>query len=326
MTVADYLPFGITPDDIIAFLAGIVAFVSVYAVWNGLIAKDPLSGRLKMLNARRSELKAEMLSTRRRNKDKDTKSVDFMRQVVGKLKLLGSAQSAKIEKSLAQAGIRSRDGVVIFLFFKVVLPIVLATIAVVLFYGLQLYDLPPMARLAISLMAVLLGFYAPDLYVRNLGSKRQHMLRKGLPDALDLMVICAEAGLTLDASLNRVARELGTSWPELGEEFGLTAIELGFLPDRRRALHNMIDRTGLPGIRGMVNTLLQSEKYGTPLAQSLRVLASEFRDERMMRAEEKAARLPATMTVPLVIFVLPALFVVLIGPAIIGTIDNLSKL
>jgi tight adherence protein C len=326
MTVADYLPFGITPDDIIAFLAGIVAFVSVYAVWNGLIAKDPLSGRLKTLNARRSELKAEMLSTRRRNKDKDTKSVDFMRQVVGKLKLLGSAQSTKIEKSLAQAGIRSRDGVVIFLFFKVVLPIVLATIAVVLFYGLQLYDLPPMARLAISLMSVLLGFYAPDLYVRNLGSKRQHMLRKGLPDALDLMVICAEAGLTLDASLNRVARELGTSWPELGEEFGLTAIELGFLPDRRRALHNLIDRTGLPGIRGMVNTLLQSEKYGTPLAQSLRVLASEFRDERMMRAEEKAARLPATMTVPLVIFVLPALFVVLIGPAIIGTIDNLSKL
>jgi tight adherence protein C len=326
MTVADYLPFGITPDDIIAFLAGIVAFISVYAVWTGLIVKDPLAGRLKSLNARRSELKAEMLATRRRNKAKETKSVDFMRQVVGKLKLLRSAQATKIEKSLAQAGMRSRDGVVIFLFFKVVLPLVLATVAAVLFYGLQLYNLPPMARLAVSLAAVLAGFYAPDLYVRNMASKRQHMLRKGLPDALDLMVICAEAGLTLDAALNRVARELGTSWPELGEEFSLTAIELGFLPDRRQALNNLTDRTGLPGIRGMVNTLQQSERYGTPLAQSLRVLASEFRDERMMRAEEKAARLPATMTVPLVIFVLPALFVVLIGPAVIGVIDNLSKL
>ncbi len=150
------------------------------------------------------------------------------------------------------------------------------------------------------------------------------MLR-GLPDGLDLMVICAEAGLSLDASLNRIAQEIGPSAPELADELALTAVELSFLPERRQALVNLENRSSLPAIRGVVNTLVQTEKYGTPLSQSLRVLSNEFRDTRMLRAEEKAARLPATLTVPMILFILPTLFIVLVGPAMIDVYDNLIR-
>jgi tight adherence protein C len=169
------------------------------------------------------------------------------------------------------------------------------------------------------------GFMGPDLFIKNAISKRQTAMRKGLPDALDLMVICAEAGLSLDAMLKRVSEEFAQSSPELAEELQLTSLEVGFLPDRRQALQNLNNRTNMPGIRGVVNALIQSDKYGTPLAQSLRVLSHEFREERMLRAEEKAARLPAMMTVPMIVFILPPLFIVLIGPAILRVIDALGK-
>ncbi len=323
MNLGDMLPPGVAPEDAIVGLAGLVAILVVFAVWYGLLARDPLAARIKALAARRGDLKTELTAPRRRE-TRRVKSLGFMRRVVERLKLMRSAQAGKIAQRLAAAGWRSKDAVVVYLFFKAALPIMFAAAAVVVLYVLELYDMPSLARLATALGSVAVGAYAPDIYVRNAASKRRQKLRKGLPDALDLMVICAEAGLTLDAALSRVSRELGASAPELADEFGLTAVELGFLPDRRQALSNLNLRTDLPGIRGMVNTLAQTEKYGTPLAQSLRVLAAEFRDERLLRAEEKAARLPATMTVPLVVFILPALFIVLIGPAILSALDNLS--
>ena len=165
------------------------------------------------------------------------------------------------------------------------------------------------------MVALLLGYKAPDLWVSNKRTKRTNALRKGLPDALDLLVICAEAGLTVDAAFSRVAKELGRAYPELGEEFALTSIELGFLTERRMAFENLAYRCNLESVKGVVTTMIQTEKYGTPLASALRVLSAEFRNERMMRAEEKAARLPAIMTVPLILFILPVLFVVILGPA-----------
>src|SRR5690606_31613991 len=163
-------------------------------------------------------------------------------------------------------------------------------------------------------------------YVKNATTKRQKALRKQLPDGLDLLVICAEAGLGLDAAFSRVSKEMVKSSPELADEVGLTSIELSFLPERRQALQNLSERTNMPEFRGVVNTLMQTEKYGTPLAQSLRVLSAEFRNERLLRAEEKAARLPAILTVPMIIFILPALFIVLIGPAILRAVDALSSI
>jgi tight adherence protein C len=172
---------------------------------------------------------------------------------------------------------------------------------------------------------VAFSYKAPDIWLKNKVNKRSDAVRKGLPDALDLLVICAEAGLTVDAAFNRVAKELGKAYPELGDEFGLTAIELGFLNERRNAFENLAERVDLEAVRGVVTTMIQTEKYGTPLASALRVLSAEFRNERMMRAEEKAARLPAIMTVPLILFILPVLFVVILGPAACSISDNFIK-
>jgi tight adherence protein C len=181
-------------------------------------------------------------------------------------------------------------------------------------------------QMGVALMAVIIGAYAPDIWLKNTITKRKQVLQKGVPDALDLLAICAEAGQSLDGALKRVSGELSRSCPELAEELALTGMELGLLPDRRKALENLDLRCGLPSIRSVVQTLAQTEKYGTPLSQSLRVLAAEYRNDRMMKAEAKAARLPAVLTVPMIAFILPPLFIVLIGPAIIRVIDLMGRL
>jgi tight adherence protein C len=165
------------------------------------------------------------------------------------------------------------------------------------------------------------GFFGPDLLVKNAGDNRVKKLTLSLPDALDLMVICAEAGLSLDATIKRVGGEMAFAAPEISDELMLTGIELSFLPDRQVALQNLISRTDVPKLRALVNSLIQSERYGTPLANSLRVLSAEFRDERLMAAEEKAAKLPAIMTVPMILFILPSLFMIIMGPAVLHVLD-----
>jgi tight adherence protein C len=316
------LPFGLTADDLLLILLSAVAFITVLAVWYALVERHPMERRARMLAGRRAELRGQMLKDRGHSR-RQKESLSFMRRVVVLLKLVQSQQSSKLNARLAQAGLRARDAAIVFLFFKVATPVLLGAAAFFLVYLLEVGDLSPATRLCVVLAGAALGFFAPELYVSNLSSKRQLSLSKGLPDALDLLVICAESGLALDIALDRVANEVGGANPELGEELQLTSVELGFLPDRRQALINLTRRTNLAAIRGVVNTLLQTEKYGTPLSQSLRVLANEFRDQRLLRAEEKAARLPATLTVPMIVFILPVLFIVLIGPAIISVMDNL---
>ena len=225
-----------------------------------------------------------------------------------------------------QAGIRSKDLAVVVIFARLVLPIVIGTTVIVGVYLLDWFpEWGPIKRYGLVAASLIGSYKAPDLWLKNKITKRSNAVRKGLPDALDLLVICAEAGLTVDAAFNRVARELGKAYPELGDEFALTSIELGFLTDRRSAFENLANRIDLEAVRGVVTTMIQTEKYGTPLASALRVLAAEFRNERMMRAEEKAARLPAIMTVPLILFILPVLFIVILGPASCSISDNLFK-
>jgi tight adherence protein C len=209
------------------------------------------------------------------------------------------------------------------IFGRMMLPIVFGLGAVVCVYLLELWpDWTPFKKFGVTAAALILSYKAPDIYLKNKISKRSDAIRKGLPDALDLLVICAEAGLTVDAAFGRVAKELGKGYPELGDEFMLTSIELGFLTERRQAFENFAMRVDLDAVRGVVTTMIQTEKYGTPLASALRVLSAEFRNERMMRAEEKAARLPAIMTVPLICFILPTLFIVILGPAACSIADN----
>ncbi|MGB8273911.1 MAG: type II secretion system F family protein [Alphaproteobacteria bacterium] len=321
MRLSDYLPSGLTMESAILWAAGAAAFLVVAGVWQGLLERDPAAARLRQLSKRRETLMQD-LKTPRRNQSRP-RSVGFMHQVVERLKLLKNEQTQSVMEKLARAGWRSRDILVTYLFLKVTLPAVFGAVAATMFYGMGLYGLPAFQKLLVVLAAVLAGVYAPDIVVKNASDKRRNAIRLGLPDALDLMVICAEAGLSLDSALKRVAKEMALGNPEIADEFGLTSVEIGFLPDRVMALKNLIKRNNLPGIRGLVNTLIQSEKYGTPLAQSLRVLSAEYRNERLMRAEEKAARLPAILTVPMILFVLPPLFVVLIGPGILRFVDSM---
>lgn len=219
--------------------------------------------------------------------------------------------------TVAHAGYRNKELAYFIIVARAIAPIVLGGIAALVIYGIEFWpDWGPMTRFGAFAGTLILSYKGPEIYLSNKAGKRTKEIQKGLPDALDLLVICAEAGLTVDAAFNRVAKELGRAYPELGDEFALTAIELSFLNERKMAFNNLAYRVNLEAVKGVVTTMVQTERYGTPLASALRVLSAEFRNERMMRAEEKAARLPAIMTVPLILFILPTLFVVILGRAV----------
>ena len=303
---------------IATILSAVATFAVMLAIYAATTVKDPMARRVKALNERREQLKAGIVaSTNKRKKlTNRNQAADNVRQLLSQFKMLQDDQVKKTQLRLMQAGIRTKDLAFFIIFARFVLPVVIGVAAVVALYFMNYFPEWSWFRRYATVAGLLVGSYkAPDIWLKNKVTKRSHAIRKGLPDALDLLVICAEAGLTVDAAFNRVSRELGKAYPELGDEFGLTAIELGFLNERRQAFENLANRVDLEAVRGVVTTMIQTEKYGTPLASALRVLSAEFRHQRMMRAEEKAARLPAIMTVPLILFILPTLFVVILGPA-----------
>ena len=302
-----------------SILAGIAALATVMAIYAALTVRDPMAKRVKSLNARREELKLGLMTeaqVKRRTLRRKTDLTDKVRDYLARFSMLQDSQIKEIEQKLMQGGIRRKELAYVVVAARLVLPIVFGLIAAVLVYWTDTYpDWGPMKRLAAFAASLAAGYYGPGMYLKNIITKRTDAIRKGLPDALDLLVICAEAGLTVDAAFGRVARELGRAYPKLADEFALTSIELSFLTERRMAFENLTYRVDLEAMKGVTTTMVQTERYGTPLASALRVLSAEFRNERMMRAEEKAARLPAIMTVPLIVFILPTLFVVILGPA-----------
>jgi tight adherence protein C len=213
------------------------------------------------------------------------------------------------------AGFRGYGPVVTFLAVRLIAPLAMLLIASAYVFGLLNLDQPLVLKLGIVLAATGLGYYAPFLYVRNLITKRQKAIRRAWPDALDLLLICVESGMSIEAALVKVSSEIGSQSVELAEELSLTTAEMSFLQDRRKAYENLGARTGIDNVRSVVTSLIQAEKYGTPLGQSLRVLAQDGRDTRMAEAEKKAASLPPKLTVPMIIFFLPVLFAVIMGPA-----------
>jgi tight adherence protein C len=320
--LADWLPAGVTLDDAITLLAVLAVLTTVLAMWQVLRPSSVFERRLEQIVQRKESLRQQALAARR---GRGLAAVGFMREAVTRLNLLRSRHAADARDMLVQAGIRSRDAMIGFLFARVSLPFLFGLTLLADTKVFHLLPIPPAFDFVPPMVGVLFGFYAPTIYLRNAAAKRAKQLQLSLPDGLDLMVICAEAGLSLDAALIRVSRELGNGSPELAEELAITAAELTFLPDRRMAFDNLNTRTNSEGIRAVVNTLQQTAKFGTPLAQSLRVLAAEMRTARMTRAEEKAARLPALLTVPMILFILPTLFIVLLGPAAIGIIDTFAN-
>ncbi len=325
-----------TPDHPTLFGVDIVAVgwipamlavaVVVLAIYAAVTVRDPMAKRIKALNARREELKAGIVvapTRKRASIIRRNATTDRIRGFLQSLSVLQESQVSEVQQKLAQAGIRKKEWGVAIILARLICPIAFGGLTALVVFGTNLFpEWPSYKRFGAFGVMLLFGYLLPNIWLANLVGKRTAEVRKGLPDALDLLVICAEAGLTVDTGFARVARELGRAYPELADEFALTTIELAFLNERRQAFENLSYRVNLEAVKGVTATLIQTEKYGTPLASSLRVLSAEFRNERMMRAEEKAARLPAIMTVPLILFILPTLFVVILGPAACSIADN----
>lgn len=309
-------------------LAGVAALAVMMAIYAAVTVRDPMAKRVKALTDRREELKQGIVksaSKKRTSLVRKSEKTERMKDTLSGMKVLQQSQVADVQQKLAHAGYRNKELAVYVIALRMVLPILLGGLGFLVIFVIEYFpDWGPMKRV-MGVGAMLFGGYkAPEIFLQNKSNKRVDAIRKGLPDALDLLVICAEAGLTVDAAFNRVAKELGRAYPELGDEFALTAIELSFLNERKMAFDNLAYRVNLDAVKGVVTTMIQTERYGTPLASALRVLSAEFRNERMMRAEEKAARLPAIMTVPLILFILPVLFVVILGPAACSIADAFS--
>jgi tight adherence protein C len=273
LDITRWLPPGVKLNDAIAGLAALATLAILIVLWQALRPKDVFQRRIEQIVARKEAMRRRRISAPSRQSQRP---VSFMRAAVTRLNLLRSRHASEARLLLARAGLRSPDAMIAFLFARLSLPSILGVATLMDGSLLNLLPLPHELRFLPALGAALLGFYAPRIYLTNAAAKRAKQLRLALPDGLDLMVICSEAGLSLDATLVRVSRELANSFPELAEEFAITAAELTFLPDRRAAFDNLNNRTDSDAIRAIVNTLQQTAKFGTPLAQSLRILSAEF--------------------------------------------------
>ena len=305
---------------LITLTAAAAAFLSVLAVSLPLLARDRLSVRLKAVASHRSALAAQQRQALSKQINPLTlKRQALMRAVIDRLKLSRLLEAKDLRVRLAQAGWKGKNAPLTYVFCQVALPALFLVLG--LFYaGVLFAKYPPQARIMVLVLAMAIGAYLPTLVLKNAIQKRQVQLRRAFPDALDLMVICVDAGLSMEGAMNRVVEEMGEAAPDLAEELGVCAAELAFLGERRQAWENLADRTGLAEAKTLATTLIQSEKYGTPVSQGLKVLAQENRETRMANAEKKAAALPAKLTVPMIVFFLPVLFMVIIGPAAIQVI------
>ena len=320
----------LTTQNIILVLSTIGAFLAIIAVAMPFLQTDGRDNRLKYLARRREELQAQQRSKFEANRQaslrrRETRSQNLMTTVLNRLNLMEKARSPELRLKMNQAGFRGQGPAIAYVFARLALPLVMASVIALVLFSAKKADFDPLLKLLICAGAAGLGYLVPDIVVANTAKKRQQMMIKGFPDALDLIVICVEAGISLEQAFVRVAHELAEMSPILAEEFGITTAELAYLGDRRMALDNLATRTGAEPIKALTTSLIQSEKYGTPLGVALRVLSRENRDDRMARAEQKAGSLPAALTVPMILFFLPVLFIVLIGPAIIQVIATFQE-
>ncbi len=317
------LPRGVSENE---FYMGLTALVmlAVFGTYAGFKRGNPMTAKIKAIQERRKFLQADSMAPKKRKKPEA--SVNFMRAVVMRLQLIKKSQTAHMEAKLIEAGFRSKDAIYVVTFFNLILPIVLGGLGLLMMNYTLGHVSPkwkPMNYIW-PVLGIYMGMKLPGMYVGKVRKKRYKAIQRSLPDVLDLMTICAEAGLSLAAMLDRVSRELAISYPEIAQEISMTSIEIGFLPDRNKALSNLAERCSLPEVRGIVSVLIQTEKYGTPIAQALRVLSAEFRTARMLRAEQKASQLPALMTIPMILFILPTLFIVIIAPAAVKLMDTIA--
>lgn len=308
------------PQFLVMLLAAVAAFATITSFMLPLLSGDRLDSRMKYVSGQRERLRAESMARlaegRYRGKLR-TEPKTYMQLVVDRLYLRKALETEETRERLKTAGFRGQAPVVGFLFFRAVLPIATFGLAVFYLFFLNVYQLAPLLKICLSIMGAFVGFYLPNIFIANLIKRRQTSIKRVFPDALDMLLICVQAGMSVESAMNKVAGEIGSRSIELAEEFSLTTAELSFLPERRQAYENLGKRTGLAVVRAVGTSLIQAERYGTAISQALRVLAKETREMRMAEAEKKAAALAPKLTVPMILFFLPVLFIVILGPAII---------
>ena len=299
--------------------AALAAVATVLTLAMPLVSGDNLNKRLRSVAIERDQMRLRERERMARGEKVALRQTpkQYMKDVVDRFNLAKWVGQEQAREKLLQAGYRGHAPYVTFLFFRMVTPIVVLALALVYLFLVVEMDQPPVVKAGIALFAAYLGMQLPYLYLKNKISKRQFSIRRAFPDALDLLLICVESGMSIEAAFRRVSQEIGSQSVPLAEELMLTTAELSYLQERRQAYENLTRRTGLEGVKAVCVALQQSERYGTPMGQTLRVMSQENRDIRMSEAEKKAAGLPPKLTVPMILFFLPVLFVVILGPAII---------
>jgi len=311
------------PTNMLAILSAMAVFATIVTVAMPFLERDELATRMKSAATERDKIRARERARLAAEKEKAPRaslrqdSSGLMRDLVERLNLRKALADENTFANLKMAGYRKQSHVYVFLFFRIVLPIVMLVVAAIYVFGIANIERPFMIKVTIVLFVAYAGFYAPNMFVSNQISKRQLSIRRAWPDSLDLMLICVESGMSMEAAFRKVALEIGVQSPQLAEELVLTTAELSYLQERRKAYENLASRTGLDGVKSVCMALMQAERYGTPLGTALRTLAQENRDMRMAEAEKKAASLPPKLTVPMIVFFLPVLFAVIMGPAMI---------
>ncbi|WP_029086431.1 type II secretion system F family protein [Brevundimonas aveniformis] len=312
----------VEPRNLLTVLIAILTFATLITLLGGLGGGAKLEKRMKAMAERKEELRRrsrQQLAQREsalRHSDEG-----FKKRVVDRLNLSKLLEDPKVVESLAQAGFRGPGPLTTFYFFRFAMPFVMALIVAIYLFAINDFGLTGMMRVAAVVGGFVLGFYLPNVYVSNRASKRRQSIVQAFPDSLDLLLICVESGMSIEAAITKVGAEIGGQSIDLAEEYTLLAAELSYLPERRSAYEGFAKRTNHPGIKSVATAMIQAEKYGTPLGQALRVMAKESREMRLSAAEKKAAALPAKLTVPMILFFLPVLFVVILGPAIIKIQD-----
>jgi tight adherence protein C len=306
------------PQVVVTVLAAVAAFATALTVLMPVLNRDRLDARMQVMATERDKMRAARLAELSKKDGQGrlrSAPKGFMQEIVDRFNLRSVFDSEEVRDRLKMAGLRGQAPLVTYMFFRVAMPVIVAVLA--LGYLLLDHDYPLVVNLGLSLGAGYIGFYLPNFFVQNLVQRRQTSISNAFPDSLDMLLICVQSGMSTEAAFQKVAGEVGATSLELAEELSLTTAELSYLQDRRQAFENLGKRTGIPGIKAVATALIQAERYGTPVGQALRVMARENRDMRMSEAEKKAAALPPKLTVPMIVFFLPVLFVVILGPAII---------
>lgn len=308
------------PTFLVTILVAICAFATVLTIAMPILSEDRMNQRMRTMAVERDKMRAERMAeiAARDNLGRLRRSpVGYMQQIVNALNLRKMLDTEELRDKLKSAGLRGQAPLVAFMFFRVAAPLIFFLGAAFYLFVLGATSYPPLIKLMMCLAAAFAGSYAPGIFIENLIQKRQQSIKLAFPDALDMLLICVQSGMSVEAAFGKVSKEVVNQSLELAEELSLTTAELSYLQDRRQAFDNLGKRTGLPGVKAVATALVQAERYGTPVGQALRVMAKENRDIRQSDAEKKAAALPPKLTVPMVLFFLPVLFVIILFPAAI---------